>query len=917
MAKGKRVSTRLLTIVPLVIWSEVTLFGTGDCFGDEKLHSRNVFTNSIGMKLVEVPAGEFLMGSSGSEQHANDDETPQHRVTLARPFYIGIYEVTQAEYEKLMGSNPSYFSVTGKGKALVEGLDTSRFPVDRAKGTEAFEFCTKLSELPDEKAAGRVYRLPTEAEWEYACRAGTNADYWFGDSLSSLQANFNGELPTAGAEYGPFLGRSTTVGSYPPNGFGLHDMHGNVSEWCSDTYNTEYYKDSPPEDPPGPGNGNGRVFRGGAWGNDAISCRSAYRDHTIDAYGYRTRGFRVVLGEWKQLPADPSTEAEKLDVVFHDKVLPFLQSYCFECHSGASPEGDLALDVFHKTVEIATTGRRQWKQVRDKLLAGTMPPEQEKQPAGEDVEFTRRWIEDVLIRVRHRGDPDPGHETIRRLNRAEYQNTIRDLLAVEFDTSTRFPVDDVGATGDALSLAPIQMEQYVAAAKQIAGEAVAGSQGGPENPEAWRRVFVAHPGKQLTWPEAARKILTRLVSRAYRRPATQKEVERLVEFVENVRAQGGSFEAGIGAALQALLVSPHFLFKVELDPYPNDPRAVHPLNEFELATRLSYFLWSSMPDEELRRHAREGTLHSDLKPQVRRMLKDDKARALARNFAGQWLQLPKLQTAEPDRNRFPQFDDALRHAMRTETELFFSAIVSEDRSLLELVDADFTFLNGTLARHYGIADIEGDEFRRVALDGTSRGGLLTQASILTLTSNPDRTSPVRRGKWIMTNILGTPPPSPPPGVSELADTDQEVAADSPRKRLEHHRRNPRCAACHEKMDPLGFAFENYDAVGRWRITDGEFAIDPSGILPGGQRFGGPQELKAILRGGRKQEFVRCLTEKMLAYALGRSLEYYDEPTLEQITSALVGDDYRFTTLILTIVSSDPFQKRRGQRKGAP
>ncbi len=917
--------------VVLCALAVIACVGLSECPGDELKPGKpakpgRVVTNLIGMKLVEIPAAGFLMGSTDAAQHANDDEKPQHRVKLTKPFYMGIYEVTQAEYEQVMGDNPSYFSKTieqlpvdsntGKGWAAVEGLDTSRFPVDRAKGNKAVEFCRKLSEFPDEKAAGRVYRLPTEAQWEYACRAGKTTDFSFGDSLSSLQANMNGNLPSAGAEKGPYLGRPTTVGSYRPNEFGLYDMHGNVSEWCFDQYDLNYYQRSPLEDPGEPGKSY-RVFRGGSWANDAVSCRSAYRDNSIDAYGYRTRGFRIVLAEWRELPAAQPTEADKLDLVFHDKVRPFLKNYCFKCHSSDSPEGDLALDVFEHASEVATTGRRRWKQIRDKLLAGTMPPEDQKQPSKEETDLTKRWIEDTLAKIHYAGAPDPGHETIRRLNRAEYQNTIRDLLGIDFKTADKFPADDVGATGAALSLAPIQMEKYVAAAEQISKQAVAVSEGKPKNLEAYRRIFVALPDGKRMWPETARKILTNLASRAYRRPATESDVSRLLQIVEDVYQESSSFEAGIGAALKAILVSPHFLFKVELDPHPNDPKAIRALNEFELATRMSYFLWSSMPDEELTQHARTGTLRSNLQAQSLRMLKDRKARAFTEHFAGQWLQLPKLQSAEPDKRRFPEFDDALRDAMRTETQMFFTAIVREDRSLLELIDADFTFLNGRLARHYGIAGVEGDEFRRVALGETLRGGLLMQASVLTLTSNPDRSSPVKRGKWIMETILGTPPPPPPPGVSELDDQEQAVASGSFRERMEQHRRNPSCALCHTKMDALGFAFENFDAIGRWRSTDGTFPIDPSGILPGGQKFEGPRQLKAILRGPRKHEFIRCFTEKMLASALGRELEYYDEPTLEQTVHALSQNGYKFSTLVVKIVTSNPFLKRRGRRKGSP
>jgi hypothetical protein len=293
------------------------------------------------------------------------------------------------------------------------------------------------------------------------------------------------------------------------------------------------------------------------------------------------------------------------------------------------------------------------------------------------------------------------------------------------------------------------------------------------------------------------------------------------------------------------------------------------------------------------------------------MRADPKARALTENFAVQWLQLRNLKAFAPDPKLFPNFDERLRAAMQKETELFFDAVLREDRSILDLLDADFTFLNGRLARHYGIDGVYGDNFRRVKLTDGKRGGILTQASVLTVTSNPTRTSPVKRGKWVMEQILGTPPPEPPPNVPPLAADDKAQLTGSLRQRMEQHRKDPSCAVCHEHMDSLGFAFENYDAVGAFRTKDGNFPIDPSGTLLGGLTFKGPQELKAILK-GKKELFARCLTEKMLTYALGRGLEYYDRPTVEAIVAALGRNDYRFSTLITEITRSDPFRLRRGR-----
>src|SRR5262249_44826248 len=320
---------------------------------------------------------------------------------------------------------------------------------------------------------------------------------------------------------------------------------------------------------------------------------------------------------------------------------------------------------------------------------------------------------------------------------------------------------------------------------------------------------------------------------------------------------------------------------------------------------------SSMPDEELFRLAEQKKLHEELEAQVRRMLRDPKARALTENFAGQWLQIRNLRTMTPDPGVYPAFDEALRTAMAKETELFFEAIVKEARSVLDFLDADFPFVNERLARHYGLPDVNGDEFRRVSLAGTERRGVLTHASILTVTSNPTRTSPVKRGKWILDNILNTPPPPPLPDAGELSEDEKDISSAPPRKRMELHRSKAICASCHQRMDPLGFGFENFDAVGAWRTKDGKFDVDASGELPNGQKFNGPKELVAVLK-SKEADFRRCLAEKLLTYALGRGLEYFDKCAVDDISAELARNDNRFVTLVNAIVQSDPFQMRRGR-----
>ena len=385
-------------------------------------------------------------------------------------------------------------------------------------------------------------------------------------------------------------------------------------------------------------------------------------------------------------------------------------------------------------------------------------------------------------------------------------------------------------------------------------------------PETHRRIFFKRATPE-TAPQVARELLAAFARRAYRRPVTPTEVERLMKLYELGRKHGETFEGSVLPALKAVLISPHFLFRGELQPEPDNPKAVHPVNEFALASRLSYFLWSSMPDEELFTLAERGQLRKHLEAQVRRMLNDPRSRALVENFAGQWLQLRNLALVQPDRKLFPAFDAKLRAAMQRETELLFEHVVREDRSVFEFLTADYTFVNERLAKHYGLAGVTGEEFQRVSLRGQPRAGVLTHASILTLTSNPTRTSPVKRGKWVLENLLATPPPPPAPNVPEL--DDQKQLTGPLRQRMEQHRANPTCASCHTKMDAIGFALENYDGIGGFRALDAGTAIDPSGELGPADKFKGPVELAGLLARQKREDFLRCLTEKLLTYALGR------------------------------------------------
>jgi len=805
------------------------------------------------------------------------------------------------------------------------------------------------------------------------------------------------------------------------------------------------------------------------------------------------------------VPAKMDVSPAALAASFKTTVSPMMQQYCFECHGNGNHKGDMTLDAF-KTVEDVQKNRGQWEEILKDLRTGAMPvPTAKLRPSQPERKLLTDWIEAELYPF-DPAHPYPGRVTLRRLNRAEYNNTMRDLLGVDLKPADSFPIDDTGYgfdnNGDVLSIAPMLMEKYINAAGTVldkainatpttppplkhwdgatmagtippsdpkattaptgptgrtsllgrvinytgeiyvdytfpatgtyslrmsgygkqrplvqfkidgvaAGPAVVIPQDlpnagvyGPEKikvtagnhritlaltngatkqeydaaiaalgskpaatapaatapaqaggrparggaaggrapvpsitgkptvgivyveaegplettpdrmPESYRRVMIAQPSATVTKAQAAEKIIRNFTFRAFRRPVDENEIKQLMKLWTHEDAAGEAFEASIQTTLQAVLASPYFLYRYEQDPDPKDPGAIRTLDEFELATRLSYFLWSSMPDDELFNLARDGKLRANLQAQVRRMLNSPKSMALVENFAGQWLQLRQLANAGPDPMKFPNFDEPLRAAMLKETQLYFSSIMTEDRSVLDFIDSNYTFLNERLAKHYGRTDIKGDDFRRVALTDKQRGGLLTQASILTLTSYSNRTSPVIRGKWVLENLLDAAPPPPPPDVPKLVETAQAEISGTLRQRMEQHRTNPNCITCHAQMDPIGFGLENFDAIGAWRDKDiNNVVIDSSGSLPDGITFQGASGLKQILL-ARKGEFCRCLTDRMMTYALGRGLEVYDRPFEDQITAGLARDNYKFSSLVMQIVQSDAFQKRGSKR----
>ncbi|MDA8746328.1 DUF1592 domain-containing protein, partial [Rubripirellula amarantea] len=745
---------------------------------------------------------------------------------------------------------------------------------------------------------------------------------------------------------------------------------------------------------------------------------------------------------------------------------PLVERYCFDCHSGDDPDAGLAL---HKLEggERFQRDREHWKEVLARLQAGNMPPADYEAPTTDERAALVGWVEARLAELDCSKPQDPGWVTLRRLNRDQYRNTIRDLLQVEYEPTRTFPPDDLAFgfdnNADMLSLTPALLEKYLDSARDIARQALlvpeshtgklieipkdkwqggqfdredrrelwsngavefvhsipkpgrywmrvrisadqAGDEAvrmavldrsrvvqtldvhvngdaseeftlafdlpkgkrrlgvaflndyqgdlqdrnlfiekfamfGPEEdlmqaaPPAHRRWFAESPSAQdwrddTQWRPIARQSLERFATTAYRRPVGEQQLDRLMSLVDSRRQAGDTYQRALEVTLQAVLVSPRFLFigdviggddrNTESDARPG--QLGYQVDEFELAARLSYFLWSSMPDATLMQLASDGKLRAELEPQVVRMLGSRRAEQFTKHFPGQWLGTRLLADLVPDESQIQSFDYALRKAMTREAEMVFAEVVRTDLPITALLDTDFTYLNSRLAEHYGIEGIAGDYFRRVTLAEVPqfagvRGGVITMAGVLAATSNPDRTSPVKRGKWVLGELLGAEPPPPPPGI----DTLEEVARHSEKKlsireQMALHREDPSCAACHLQMDPIGLALENYDLVGRWRTEDGVGPIDASGELPSGERIEGAADLKSVLL-DRREAFRKCLAEKMLTYALGRGLEYHDECAVREIARHTEEHEDKMQSLILAIIQSVPFQERRRTLKG--
>lgn len=620
-----------------------------------------------------------------------------------------------------------------------------------------------------------------------------------------------------------------------------------------------------------------------------------------------------------------------------DTIASATNQHCAACHSAASPAAGIDFASLLEQQPLVRN-RETWERVIAVVEAKRMPPEAAPQPSESERATLLEALHSEISDFDYSQIDDPGFEPLKRLTHAEYRHTLRDLFGVDLDPTRRFTPEMAGGSGfdnsaNSLFLQSSLMERYISAAERVVEDALPAEPTTDAHRRTRKLVFIAQPGHGVSERQAAEKIIARWMPRAFRRPATAAELDRAVEKYDHEIADGADHESALKAVLAATLISPNFLFRVEGAPAGSEPKAV---NDWELASRLSYFLWATMPDDELFDLARAGRLHEPdvLEAEWRRMLADPKADTLATVFAAQWLGFGQVgNRVRLGPIDFPWCTDTLMDAMRAESSLFFLSLLREDRPIPQLVGADYTFVNEELADTlYGIDGIEGAEMRRVSTAGTPRGGVLGQGSILAVTSNYNHTSPVKRGHWILETLLGTPPPPPPANAGVF---DQEVSAKKDltfREKLAMHSSNESCRSCHAKIDPLGFPLENFDYFGRWRDDytfrvrikeaddpnvdpDENFRkvvkkIDVSGVLPEGAQFSGPDGLKQVLLEHRQDDLVRQVVSKMLAYALGRQLEYYDEPAVRKILARLEQDDYRFQTLLREIVASRPFRYQK-------
>lgn len=587
--------------------------------------------------------------------------------------------------------------------------------------------------------------------------------------------------------------------------------------------------------------------------------------------------------------------------VYERDVLPFMKEHCIACHGDTKAKGDFRL-ILPPTGSDALKSTAQWERVAKAMRSGDMPPSGKPRPSKVASDAVNRWIDEKALGVECAGSPKPGRVTLRRLNREEYGNALRDLLGIGYRAGEDLPADDVGDgfdnQADVLTLSPLHLEKYLAHAEQAATQAL-------RSPAGKRALGIRNEVPET--PEQLKAFIEKQARRAWRRPVMAADIDRLVKLAQSA---GPKPEDRLSAALTAILVSPRFLFLVEGEPAPGAPD--RPLDGYERAARLALFLWSSVPDDALLDAAASGELMrpEGINSQVERMLRDGKSKALSRNFTGQWLQLRNLKTIQPDPMRFPGIPEALKEDMVGECEAYFANLLAENGPVTDFIDSRYTFVNDRLAQFYGykLPKVRTAGFRRFDFTDDRRGGITTMAGVLLVTSNPTRTSPVKRGKFILENILGTPPPPAPPGVEELKDTPAARRASTLRQRMEEHRRNPNCAVCHTKMDALGFGLENFDVVGRWRTEDEGGKIDVAGVLPDGKTFAKPSDLRALLAKD-PELFADCLARKMLTYALGRSLGAKDRCVVDQLVSEMKGSGWKLTVLVKAVARSDSFTRR--------
>jgi|TARA_B100000530_G_scaffold336705_1_gene292302 hypothetical protein len=588
----------------------------------------------------------------------------------------------------------------------------------------------------------------------------------------------------------------------------------------------------------------------------------------------------------------------------------FIKRYCLECHSGEKPKASLDLSRFDSMDKILSEALL-WDDILIRLSQGDMPPKEADLPTLNERSEFLNWVESSLQKAACQSGPHAGPAVLRRLNRAEYSASVRDLLDIHFDAGEALPSDGSGGEGfdnasETLFISPIHAEKYMDAARVAVEYAFA-------DPRSLRRFLVAEPDEKTSPEVAARRVIEDFLPRAFRRSIPESEILEYLALFHAAYKADPSFMVAIRLTLQAVLISPKFLFIAEEPNFDSKP---HKVTDHELASRLSYFLWGSLPDDELLKAADEGNLSDSriLQEQFKRMLGSQnsrKVRNFSQNFVEQWLGTRALgREFKPDKS-IRGYDSELEGGMKYEPVFFFHEILTENRSLLDLLKADYTYVNRRLARHYRIKGEFREQPKRVQLtDENRRGGLLSMAAVLAVSSYPHRTSPVLRGKWILETILGDPPPPPPSNVPELEESASSVSSESLRQRLELHRQDVACAQCHDRIDPLGFGLENYGVLGRWRDKYEGHTVDARGALPDGTTFSGPAELKLALL-GRKDQFVRHLTKKMLGYALGRGLTYYDYCAVNSIVDKLRANDYKSHHLLFGIIQSVPFRFKAG------